>query len=142
MRALLLCLALVAAPAAFADAIPGPEELSAVQETMIGTWQQTEQAQMRDHGQQRTTFVFDNTRYVRVNLHIIGMAKSSDTYLESGTWTGRETGAGAYELTLAPDGGAPAVVTVRMTGAGTADIQLWPTSKDWTVPFARVFPAP
>lgn len=142
-RALIFALALAATPLAFADAIPGPQDLSPVQQALVGTWQQNADANFRNgHGESRTTLIFDQTNYVRSELRIIGTTNSSMLWNETGTWTGRETGDGSYEITLtAKDGGGPQVLNVHVTGQDAMDLQLWQTNKDSIVPFARLFPA-
>lgn len=140
--ALALALALAAAPLAQADAIPGPHELSPAQEALIGTWQQSEQASFRSgHGESRSTLIFDEANYIRAELRIIGITNSSESWSETGTWTGRETGEGSYEITLSPAGGSsPQVLIVKITGPQAMALQLWQSNPNSVVPFQRIFP--
>lgn len=139
LRIAALAIALIGTPAALADAIPGPQELNAAQTLIVGVWQQTEQAPGRDHAQTRTTYIFDQAHYTRVDLHLIAMSNASDSFTQSGTWTGVATGDNAFALTLTPTGGPEGVIDIIVTGPKAIAMQLWPGNQQ-QVKFERIFP--
>ncbi len=128
--------ALALTPAAFADAIPVPEELSAVQEQLIGVWQ--EEAPLwpagLGHSYLFRTIAFGSTEVSMLTYGGIPPANMYATSVLRGEWTARRQGGKTLIITLTQSAERGTVLTLVFDGADSfmltdAETDRYPASR-------------
>jgi len=126
--------------AARADVIPPPEDITDVQQAMVGVWQQTQTTGMMGHGEGLETLTFDKTHFGSSYLLALPVSAMYEAEVRRGTWTGERISDTEIKVTLTfDDATPPEVLEVRITGDATIEIPKMSRGRG-VVPYKRVYP--
>lgn len=116
----LAAFAVAAAPAARADAIPPPAELSDVQKSLIGIWQEESCVMPEGLGHSCLTRIvaFGNETYSELDLGMMSMSNQFGTVASTGTWKGTQTDPRTIAVTVTHADGTTSDLTLVMESAG------------------------
>ena len=87
MRFVIIAAALAFFGFARADVLPPPEEITEVQQAMVGMWQQTALTGMRGHGEGMETMLFDKENFIIVTMNALTTSNMYSMSESRGTWT-------------------------------------------------------
>lgn len=128
-----------------ADVLPPPEEITEVQQALVGTWQQTALTGMRGHGEGMETMFFSKDRFIMVMMNALTTSNIYSMSESAGTWTGERISPTELKVTLTMGTPSPnytpptETLTVQITGPDTIVIPrngFGPA----LVPYKRIYP--
>lgn len=110
--------AVLAAPAARADALPMPLELNEFQAELIGVWEQQgwSYPQGLGHAGQTGAIAFGNDDMTILTLVGVPMVGDLGTRATAGSWTAKRLDEKTVEVTLDQGGGRGTVLTLTFDG--------------------------
>lgn len=131
----LIALALLV-PAARADAIPPPEQLSDLQKTLIGIWHEDTcvMPQGLGHACLQRIYIFGNDSFAQTGLSNSAMSNIWATYARSGTWQAVKADGKSAQLKVAFADGSSADMTLALESGGgftltaSSDTAMFPAS--------------
>ncbi len=116
--------ALAAFSAARADVIPPPEEITEVQQALVGVWQQTAATGMMGHGEGVETLAFDKEKFGSIYLFALPPSAMYEATTRRGAWAGERISPTEIKVTLTwEDGTAPTEVTYTLSDPGTLEVK-------------------
>lgn len=143
LRALVIAAALAVAAPAAADVIPPPEEITEVQQALVGAWQQTATTGMMGHGEGLETLAFDKERFGSIYMFALPQSAMYQATTRRGTWSGERVDAAHIRVTLTSDDGAPPqTMQFRLVDARTLEATrgIGRHGDPVTVTYTKVYP--
>ncbi len=139
--ALSASLILTAVSVVRADVLPPQEDITEVQQMLVGTWQQTAATGLMGHGEGRTTLSFSKTDFASQTLGALPLVNVYWLDASSGTWTAEKLSGDNLKVTLKDRNGAPdQPLTIHFTGKDSFDIPIGGGQGVAVRPFKRIYP--